>query len=229
MTFNFRSTATAAMAAAALLALSLPASALTVTYPAGQTNNPWGPYGHRGVHTNDPAYGGSAGTFSLHAAGLGGDFMAWCLDIEDHLHIPGDYDITTSPYNDNLLSSAQTSDLESLFGTSFKGLDMTDNNTSAAWQQALWEIVYEDSGSYDVTGGNFTATTNGAANALANSWLGNIGGTVTQSYKLTYLDSAGDKQDLVTVSEVPLPASALLLLGALSGLGLLGASRRRAA
>jgi hypothetical protein len=105
---------------------------------------------------------------------------------------------------------------------------------SAAFQVALWEIVYETSGTLDAAVGAFSATSGTAGLiAQANTYLGNLAGN---SAFLTFFESDGNprSQNLVTegvrpvVPEVPLPASGLLLVGALAGAGAL-AMRRKAA
>lgn len=218
-------TATAAAAIAAMMAMPAMAGTINVS-KAG--SNIWGIYGHRVANPSNLGSNVYAGTFALNSPGMGGDFLAWCLDLNDELTLPSSYETTTSPFDYHDIS-AKVADIQSLFDTSYSGLDMTDNDTSAAWQQALWEIVYEDSGTYDVASGNFTVTTNGTANGFANGYLAALTGSTTGSYDLTFLDGGKDNQDLVTVSAVPLPASGLMLIGALAGLGLLGATRRRAA
>jgi hypothetical protein len=105
--------------------------------------------------------------------------------------------------------------------------DVAGNNTNAAaFQLAVWEIVYENNGSWDVkaTGGaadtGFRATGNAAALNLANTWLGELDG---QGAKATlYAYSNDTYQDYVV--QVPVPAA--VLLGFL-GLGAAGIKLRR--
>lgn len=230
-------------AAAALLALSLPAAASTFTVSqqnAGDLHN-----GNGFVNTTVTWSGGNTGTragvFAVNAAELGGDFLAWCLDIGHTLGLPSEYSITSAPFDHpgGTIADATKANLLKLVNTAYTAVLAslgTANKTTytAAFQMALWEILDEtdaDAG-YNVKTGN-TRVSNGAGEAVvlqANAFLSGMDGDATGKYKLTYLQSETrvPGQSLVTVSAVPLPAAGLLLFGALGGLGVVARRRKSA-
>lgn len=232
MTKITRSTAAAVTAAAALLALSLPAGAFTVSQ---QGSSVWGGYGH--VNTTVTWSGGSRGT-QAGAFALKGDlngtgvenFAAWCLDIGHTLGLPSEYSITTTPFAHGTISATVLAALQKLVNTGYSAVraNMTDNNTVAGFQMALWEVLDETSGSYDATAGNTKFTGPAGALTAANGFLAGMSGSNTGNYKLTYLqsESRAPGQSLVTISTVPVPAAGVLLLGALGGLGMFARRRK---
>ncbi len=98
---------------------------------------------------------------------------------------------------------------------------------STAFQLAVWELVYENSGSFSLNSGNFTDATTGDAHKIANDWLSqvtNYTGTNYQNWQLYGFANNGN-QDFVSARFVPEPGTLLL-----AGLGLAGlamTSRRR--
>lgn len=90
------------------------------------------------------------------------NFTAWCIDISTYLNLPGWYEKTTSVAP---LAAQQIANIKALFDTAFSGLTLSDNTQSGAFQLALWEIVNEDSGTFNVSSGTFKAT--GAYSAFA--------------------------------------------------------------
>lgn len=162
------------------------------------------------------------------------NFIAWCLDIATNLSLPSDYSTTSTPFLASIgaFSATVTSNIQKLFDTSYSTLDLDSNKQSGAFQLALWEILYETSGTFDLTAGTFyqsrTGTAQDHAEGLANSFLTGLNGPVTQRYRLTFWESdAGDNeqrsQNLVSVEPVPLPAAAWMLI---AGVGALAGARR---
>lgn len=162
------------------------------------------------------------------------NFIAWCLDIATNLSLPSDYNTTSTPFSASIgaFSATVTSNIQKLFDTTYSTLDLDSNKQSGAFQLALWEILYETSGTFDLTSGTFyqsrTGTAQDHAESLANGYLAGLNGPVTQRYRLTFWESvAGDNgkrsQNLVSVEPVPLPAAAWMLI---AGIGALAGARR---
>lgn len=240
----------AATAAAALLSLSVPALASPTPFKVSQQqSNVHGTNGSVNITITSPAgsIGTSAGSFALTSdAAKGpviGDFIAWCLDIGHWLNLPSTYSVTTSPFNPDGSITAVVATLTQLVNTAYKGV-LGNATDSAAFQLALWEIVNEGSGDYDVNDGDFYASDYGSLDSSAvrdraNWFLDHLDATPTGNYKLTFLQYESTlagaplpgqpSQNLVTISEVPLPAAGLLLIGALGGLGMFARRRKAAA
>jgi hypothetical protein len=229
--------------AIALAALATSASATSLSF--GGFNN-----GNAGVSTtnsgSNPNRNVNAGVFTMNNNTAGGSFLAWCLDLYSNL-ANSDYTALTGPFtgpstganpnpfsgtNGPVLSNTQLGSIENLFetnGTAIQALYGGSNNVqSAGFQLALWEIIYETgAGGYSLGAGTFQSTS-GTAGVIsaANTFLGNLGGSIQQDYNLTFWESdTGTSQNLVSISAVPVPAAGLLLLTGLAGFGV--AARRR--
>ena len=179
----------------------------------------------------------------------GTSLITWCLDLFGSLTDDRTYQTTDTPFGDNLIEKYRLNNIQALFDTNYASLDLKDVSQSAGFQIALWELLYEESDTYNVGGrnsrgkkGNFYVDQgNRSAVRKANEYLSNIAKDIAgEIYDLTFYDAGSesgkhwhkDYQDLVSASkipvnntpEVPLPATAWLLGGGLAAL--FGFSRR---
>lgn len=221
-----------AAAAVATLALSGAASALTLKMNGAAA----GSYEYLGVEADGiVSYNNvGAGAFALKdrtrgSGNLFGNFVAFCLDLAAYRPYGRNnkYSVTNTPFtNLNLIASGALHRIQSLFDAVYTtGLATDNTDTSAAFQVALWNAVYDKDDSVD--GGSFTAWGNSSVVDLANQYLAAASGyTGGPKWNLSYLENENyyRRQNLVTASPVPIPAAGLMLLGALGGLTIL---RRR--
>lgn len=186
----------------------------------------WGSYATVDISVNGSTRNNQlAGEFSMKNVDTDEAFTAYCIDVFDTIQSSFDYgDLTPA--------APIPTDLDRLF-TQYYSL-VTDKNSSAAFQTAVWEIVTEsDESVYNLASGNFRASGSTTAEsdivAQAQAWLTGLGSD-TGGYVLSFYNGddgnrrTTNSQDLVSASPVPLPASALLML---AGLGAFGAVRRR--
>lgn len=110
------------------------------------------------------------------------------------------------------------SDLGKLF-RNYYSLTGTDRVLSAAFQLAVWEIVY-DSPMLDILAGNFIANgTFSGARAIADGWLASLSDPGLKGMKF-YVLASENRQD---IAFIPVPEPGMLLLigsGLLFGVGL---------
>ena len=169
-----------------------------------------------------------AGEFQLTGDNGFGDFGAFCIDLVQYLGGGGSF--VEMP---NLLTASVVDKIDRLYTSAYAMV--TDSLNAAAFQVALWEIVYDDEtpGGFNLDSGNFltalksnsTEEYNPAVEAKAESFLAGLAGAGTGAYQLTFLQS-DQSQDLVTATPapVPLPAAGWMLI---AGMGGLVALRRR--
>lgn len=153
-----------------------------------------------------------------------GKFQAFCADLFQSWGLGGpyNYNVTTFGNAANLTAMNQLADY---FG------QVTNAVTSTAFQLATWEILFEESATFNLGSGDFKASpysaniANGtAAISQANLWLSTLG-QAQDKYSIGFITSP-TYQDLVyvTPNAVPLPAALPLML---SGLGVMGFAVRR--
>ncbi len=174
-----------------------------------------------------PAYQGEAGEFT--GTWNSNSFVAFCGEVTQGLgfNVNMNYTLVSGAAR---FGAQKATDLSRLYTAAFSGV--TNSSTSAAFQTAAWEIIYEAGTSYSLTAGVFkggakyggdTATVN--AMTAINSVLLNLG-SYAPNYQVNALVNR-QLQDLIVV-EVPEPGTYALLLAGLAGVGFI-ARRRRAA
>ena len=216
-------------AATAMGLIASTASASTVDASYQVAGNPFGTSNlFSNVQVSSPGYSGvaPAGRFEMTSPTLG-DFAAFCVDIYEFLQDDRTYDVSGTIYGQDIVDN-----IDRLFSSAYS--QVVDGVTAAAFQISVWEIVYDTDTMLDLDGGNFftVADANGvefneAVEAQADTFLAGLANAQMGAYDLTFMYNDGS-QDIVTatpaIAAVPLPASSLLLLGAMGGLGAL---RRR--
>jgi hypothetical protein len=173
----------------------------------------------------------AAGPFSMSetdpVGGLG-DFIAWCFEIDQNLVTS---DTGTRTYTlGGVLDTDQRGRIEKLFDANYSTDIETSQPKAAAFQLAIWEVIYDDN--FSLASGAFKSSTNGSPSSTAGQLRADADAFLTAAasytgdrlWTITELSSA-TAQDLGTAAPIPLPAAAWLLLAA-SG-GLLAAKRRR--
>ncbi len=191
----------AGMAAATCVALSAASTAfatntlVTIGYANGSENFTVS------NHSGQVSAGGFSGTYN----GVPIDF--WCIDLFHTFNLGSTYtDYVAAPYSNTRLSELFQADL----GSALTG---PVNVNSAAFQLAIWNIIYDNDNS--VSSGTWSATGDSNAITLANMWLGSL--PASSNFLLTSLTSTADPQHqgFVTpggpLGQVPEPSSIPLL------------------
>lgn len=198
------------------------ASTVNVQY---QASGVFGPGNlQQSVRIHSPVYNGKPRVGLYHLTGDNGvgDFVAFCVDLAQYLHNPTTYTIKPDLFGGTVLTN-----IKKLFNSALGGGELAqviDTSVEAAGLQvALWEVITETGPTFDVASGDFWVSENAAAAAKAQSYLDGMAGAATDGYDMTFYYSS-TKQDVVTVSPVPVPAAGMLLL---TGLGGIAALRRR--
>jgi hypothetical protein len=203
---------------AALLAGAPVASASTFTYSSYSVTN------EQSINIFTPNnVSGGAGEIVLTGSGAnaGHTIVAWCLDIYDFLTNSGTYNVgvlTTSGSGgaNPTLTTTQIGEIGALMAHG-ESLINTSHDVSAAIQLAIWEIEY---------GSAFTS--NGitpSVSTLAATYVTDVkNGTWAPDSNVSLLSLRGD-QTLGFLT--PLPASWLMMLSVLAGLGFIAFRRQK--
>lgn len=179
--------------------------------------------------------GATVGTYAAgEFAGFlnGNSFSTFCTDIYQSFS----WNNSSNPYSYELKTVAETqamwgaspyaagsySQVSKLYTTAYTSIGNSSIN-SAAFQFALWELLYEDpkTGAYDTGSGSFKlggAGDTATARSQANLWLASLA-SASEGYSVQSLYS-GQKQDFLVATPVPEPqtyALALVSLGIVAG------------
>ena len=204
-----------------LLSVVLAGAACTAVAPAGAHTldltsfvGPGGTY-YQNVDVTTPAYSGVAGGFV--GTFDGSPIQVFCYEIDQEFYFGVTYNEYTvgTPTNEGLLSA--------LYQEAY-GMATTSAMNSAAFQLAVWAILYDDGLSL-YSGSFHTNRVGNATDALAESWLAGLGAFSDKHDIVLY--HSGDHQDFIgrdPPSDVPEPGP-LALIGA-GLLAMLGTARR---
>ena len=161
-------------------------------------------------------------------AGFAPTFQGFCIDLTEYVQVGHDYSWTTHPVADSPTSNAgpmgavSAANLGRLFANRYTALASAANQNQAyaAFQIAVWEIVFDDG--LDLSGGSLKCTNAPSGTiALAQSWLDTLGSG--QGWNLiTIDDEPGCAQGHQGYVLTPTPGAAALL-----GLGGMVSGRRR--
>jgi hypothetical protein len=191
-------------------------------------------YGYASIDTTLTGY---VATGQMQGQHNGASFTTYCTDVFENVYLNTTYsDYFVAANGSTYGFTHQQADLLGrLYTVADNGTTsrVDTTNESVAFQLAVWELLYETSGSYNVTGGNFYAQGGGNSTqrSLANSWLASAASLVDSQFSVARLasvatpNSAGH-QDLILVGAVPEPSSYVLMLAGLSAVGFVVRRRR---
>lgn len=164
-------------------------------------------------------------------------FTTFCIEFNQHINYNNTYtydivDVASAPKpgllvnNGNGMGSAKADALRELWGRHFASIG-TNSTMAAAFQIAVWEIVY-DWGSTGLSSGIFRLNTTGDIATQAVSFLSTLNGSGPKAY-LIGMSSGGANgaQDQLTLGTPPPPTpspAVPLPTAAVSGLGLMALS-----
>lgn len=155
--------------------------------------------------------------------GLGPTFRSFCGDFFQDVSLGNDYTFTPGTLIDlpDVNSAVQVRKITELYDRYYDVA--TDAEKGAAFQLALWEILY-DPNNTNLSSGDFTAIGPGNPSSIgvAQSWLNIIGDDSIpdpeRKYTLTALLSPSAQDQIVPTTPVPAPAGVVLLVIGAAGL-----------
>ncbi|MEO6031146.1 MAG: PEP-CTERM sorting domain-containing protein [Burkholderiaceae bacterium] len=188
---------------------------------------------YAGSNPLDKSYSGGAGQFT--GTLNGNSFTTYCLDLYETFH----FNHTYTNYNIVALDTAKAFDIGRLMTQWGSNVDTATK--SAAFQVALWEIMYDTGSLYRLSNpsqGIFSETaSNNGVRALAQSYLDDLGSV--SNFQVSMLQSLGHyngdhrwvagNQDFLITTPVPEPSTYALMLAGLAGVGFVARRRARRA
>lgn len=177
-----------------------------------------------GTATDDGTPAAAAARSATSAANFSStSFVAYCAELTQSFNFNVNYTDYAWVGGGSYFTAQKATDLSRLFTATSNFV--VDGATSAAVQAAIWEIIYQQGTSYDLTSGNFQITTTGdaylAAFSTVNMLLGNLS-QYSAGYHIDVLVSP-TAQNFV-VGSIPEPGTWALLI---AGLGVMGLVARR--
>jgi hypothetical protein len=169
--------------------------------------------------------------------GAGNRFGTFCIEIPRDVYLGSTFtlaqtDLTALPTSGPSLTVPKVAQIQALWAASRGSL--ATGTDYAAFQLAIWEIVYENGSTYNVSAGqgNFTARNNAAVTAKANQYLQTVNGSqfvngvlVNNGTELARANvvgfrvtqnGAGDYQDQIAeIAPTPAPPALVLVLSGL--------------
>lgn len=154
---------------------------------------------------------------------ISSNFITYCVELSQSIGSSSDKTFNVVTPAAHGFSPTQTSLILNLWGTYLPTVN--SSNESAAFQAAIWEIVYDTD--LSLTSGSFKLNTSGTIRNTAQAWLDGISAP-SYSYTgpnlaLAVLESASVQDQITVMQVVPTPASAAM---GLAGCVFLMARRR---
>jgi hypothetical protein len=166
----------------------------------------------------------NAGAFDVTINGISA--VAWCADIQQNISF-GSANLNYTAGSLDPTLATRLGQLATKVGYNTFAFDAT---SSAAFQLAVWEILFDVvPPDYNLTSGLFalnSANTNAAALAQAATWLTGLPGGASH-YAIEFYTNR-DVQDLIVFRKVPEPGSFAILMVGVGMAGFVVARRRQA-
>jgi len=167
---------------------------------------------------------GGFNTTISNAGVLDGSCVSYCVNLGQYLSFNTSYNASQyAAGNAQTVFGSKYNDILKLFSSGYNANTNGSAQKSAGFQIALWEVVYENTGSYNVTDGGISFT-NSAALDEAAGFLGGLASFNGPNLNLQVLTS-GTKQDVAFATPVPEPSAYALMLVSLATVGVM--TRRR--
>lgn len=178
------------------------------------------------VSVSSPSYSGGAGEFvgtygSNANPMLNPSFMTYCTDLLQNFAFNTVYTDYVFQTGVSAWGATKANDLGRLV-TGYSSA-VSDATSSAAFQLAVWEIIYENQAPYSLADGSFKDTSSAAA-TMATTWLAAL--PATSAVTVDKLLSR-EHQDFMVTTPVPEPSTYAMLLAGLASVGFIARRRSR--